>query len=93
MKYKRYICIVGDVHGGFDALNQFINTEIRQNKALWASVKDAISRIIILPCGDSAYYWPCRRLEPIPPTFITAMRLLLAETIAKPEAAKAHYEP
>lgn len=58
MKHERYIYILGDVHGDFVALNRFINKEIRQNKSLRESVKGDDARVMILQCGDFAYFWP-----------------------------------
>ena len=63
MRHGRYIFIMGDVHGSFNGLNSFINKRIRQDKTLrtiapyWKRDGDDF-QVIILQCGDFAYFWP-----------------------------------
>lgn len=63
MLHARQVYILGDIHGDFRALNDFINREIRQEKSIrtiagcWKDAGDDF-RVIILQCGDFAYYWP-----------------------------------
>lgn len=62
MHHGQMIFILGDIHAEFETLNIFINTTIRNNKAL----KDMASllkdrgddfQIIMLQCGDFAWFW------------------------------------
>lgn len=63
MRHGRYIYILGDIHGNFNSLNSFINKNIRQDKTLrtitpyWKKDGDDL-QIIILQCGDVAWFWP-----------------------------------
>ena len=63
MRHGRYICILGDVLGSFDALNSFINKRVRQDKTLktiaprWKRDGDDF-QAVILQCGDFAWFWP-----------------------------------
>lgn len=63
MRHGRFIYILGDVHGRFNLLNDFINKKIRNDRALaaiapyWKAEGDDL-QAIILQCGDFAYYWP-----------------------------------
>lgn len=63
MRHGRFIYIMGDVHGEFNRLNSFINTQIRLDKTLkaiapyWQKDGDDL-QVMILQCGDFAYFWP-----------------------------------
>lgn len=63
MRHGRVIYVLGDVHGDFGALNRFINKEIRQNNLLrammlsWREEGDDL-QVMILQCGDFAWFWP-----------------------------------
>lgn len=63
MRHGRIVYVLGDVHGDFRNLNNFINTKIRQDKTLrsivpyWKANGDDL-RVLIMQCGDFAYYWP-----------------------------------
>lgn len=59
----KIVYIIGDVHGEFGELNAFINREIRQNRSMRAIAADWRARgadleVLILQCGDFAFYWP-----------------------------------
>ncbi len=62
MKYGKIVFILGDVHGDFAGLNTFINKKIRNSKALrkiaqeWQE-KGYKFEIVIMQCGDFAYFW------------------------------------
>lgn len=63
MKTSKMVFIIGDVHGDFSALNEFINKYIRMNKTLrvYADIcREAGGNfeVVILQCGDFAYFWP-----------------------------------
>lgn len=65
MKHTRLIYILGDVHGNFKTLNQFINLEIRKNPGLRRLADENLAsgvdfQAMIIQCGDFAYYWPGR---------------------------------
>ena len=63
MRHGRYIYLLGDVHSSFYGLNSFINKRIRLDRTLrtiapyWKRDGDDF-QIIILQCGDFAYFWP-----------------------------------
>lgn len=63
MRHGRIIYVLGDVHGEFHRLNDFINKNIRQDKTLrsispyWKADKSDLE-VIIFQCGDFAYFWP-----------------------------------
>lgn len=62
-KMPKIVYIIGDIHGNFGALNTFINKQMRQNKSMRAIAADWRARgqdleVIILQCGDFAFFWP-----------------------------------
>lgn len=63
MRHGRIIYVLGDVHGAFNILNDFIHHKIRKNRTLkaiaprWKADGDDL-RVIIMQCGDFAYFWP-----------------------------------
>lgn len=63
MLHGRMFLILGDVHGEFGMLNNFINKLVRQNEMfsgmaeIYREAGDDF-QVIILQCGDFAYYWP-----------------------------------
>lgn len=63
MRHGRIIYILGDVHGQFNDLNEFINRRIRLDKTLraiaarWKGDGDDF-QVMIFRCGDFAYFWP-----------------------------------
>lgn len=63
MRHGRIIYVLGDVHGNFRLLNEFINKKIRLDKTLrtisprWRKSNDDL-QVLILQCGDFAYFWP-----------------------------------
>lgn len=63
MVHGRMFLILGDVHGEFGMLNGFINRLVRQNdmfRGMAETYREAGDdfQVIILQCGDFAYYWP-----------------------------------
>lgn len=59
----RLVYILGDVHGEFGRLNEFINKKIRLHPAVRALAEDCRMNgcelaIDILQCGDFAWFWP-----------------------------------
>lgn len=63
MVHGRMFLILGDVHGEFGMLNTFINKLVRNN-GMFSGMAELYNeagddfQIIILQCGDFAYYWP-----------------------------------
>lgn len=55
---SKVIFIVGDLHGSFAPFNTLINNQIRENRALRAVGEIGELEIIILQCGDLAFFWP-----------------------------------
>lgn len=68
MRHGRFVYVLGDVHGDFDDLNDFIHLKIRKDKTLaaiaarWKADGDDL-QAMILQCGDFAWYWP-RKWKP-----------------------------
>lgn len=56
--YSKIIFITGDVHGHFSALNAFINAQIRQNRRMKQLAEKTALEVMILQCGDFAFFWP-----------------------------------
>ena len=59
----KMVFVLGDVHGDFSELNNFINKKIRLNRTLsdFAEIRseDGLGfEVVILQCGDFAYFWP-----------------------------------
>lgn len=55
--------VLGDVHGGFGKLNNFIDIYIRKNSTVKVLAEDYANggdefRVIILQTGDMAFFWP-----------------------------------
>lgn len=69
MRHGRFVYILGDVHGDFDDLNDFIYLKIAKDKNLsaiasrWKADGDDL-QVLILQCGDLAFFWP-RRERPV----------------------------
>lgn len=60
---EKLVFILGDVHGDFGRLNEFINRHVRQHAAVLALAEDCRMNgkeiaVDILQCGDFAYFWP-----------------------------------
>ena len=59
----KLVFVLGDIHGDFGGLNSFINTHIRTSRAVrelaaqWQR-RGAELEVILLQCGDFAFYWP-----------------------------------
>lgn len=57
---SKIVFILGDVHGDFEKLNEFIDVKIRSHPAIRALAEDSQLEVLILQCGDMAYFWPRR---------------------------------
>lgn len=60
---EKLVYILGDIHGEFGHLNEFINKKIRLHSAVRALAEDFRINgrelaVDILQCGDFAYFWP-----------------------------------
>lgn len=60
---SRIVFILGDVHGDFRKLNEFIDRKICAHPAIKALAADSLREggeleVTILQCGDMAYFWP-----------------------------------
>lgn len=60
---SKIVFILGDVHGDFEKLNEFIDVKIRSHPAIRALAEDSRRNggeleVLILQCGDMAYFWP-----------------------------------
>ena len=61
--YHKLVYVLGDIHGEFGALNEFINKEIRTNKKVRALAADLQKKgvkleVIFLQVGDFGFHWP-----------------------------------
>lgn len=61
--FVKMVYFLGDVHGNMDRLNDFIETYVRRHPQVRQLAekyeKDGESfDVIIMQCGDMAYYWP-----------------------------------
>ena len=62
MHHVILVYVLGDVHADFGRLNAFISKRIRSNRAIRELAADCESKnhdfqILILQCGDFAYFW------------------------------------
>lgn len=60
---EKLVYILGDIHGKFGSLNEFVNRRIRLHPAVRALAEDCRMKgrelaVDILQCGDFAYFWP-----------------------------------
>ena len=63
MSKRTLVYVLGDVHGDMGRLNTFIDRKIRQHPIVKTLAEDGARggdefRVVILQCGDMAYFWP-----------------------------------
>lgn len=55
---RQIIYILGDVHGQFGKLNDFIDARVRKNRALEYAARDGGLEVDVFQVGDLGYFWP-----------------------------------